>query len=133
MPSSIRKKLSKADQKYFDALMIARDVFTKQMNQHADEALNSEGAKHGAVTHMADYGGENFRRDIELQMLTEDGNIVELIEDAIKRLMDGEYGDCVDCSTKIPKGRLEVKPYALYCTNCKSVREKNDGKNPNID
>ena len=133
MPATMRKKLNKKDQKYFDALMVARDVVTKQMNQHADVALNSNESKHGAANHMADYGGENFRRDIELQMLTEDGNIVELIEEAIQRLMEGKYGNCTDCEESIPDGRLEVKPYALYCTKCKSIREKNDGKNPNLD
>ena len=136
MPVSCEKnllKLSKKDRKYFDALMIAREVVTKQMNHHASVALSSGATKHGAVTHMADYGGENFRRDIELQMLTEDGNVVELIEDAIGRLMAGEYGKCVDCDEAIPKGRLEVKPYALYCTSCKSIREKNNGTNPTFD
>jgi RNA polymerase-binding transcription factor len=136
MPVSSEKDLSalsKKNKKYFNSLMLAREIVTNQMNHHASVALNSGGTKHGSVTHMADYGGENFRRDIELQMLTEDGNVVELIEDAIKRLFDGEYGKCVDCDDAIPKGRLEVKPYALYCTKCKSIREKNNGTNPNLD
>ena len=135
MPVSSTKDLpvlSRKNQKYFDSLMIAREVVTKQMSQHASVGLSNGGTKHGA-THMADYGGENFRRDIELQMLTEDGNVVELIEDAIGRLMSGDYGKCIDCESSIPTGRLEVKPYALYCTNCKSVREQNNGMNPNLD
>ena len=125
--------LSEKDKKYFEALMIARDIVNNQMSYHAKSALKSDGTKHGAVTHMADYGGENFRRDIELQMLTEDGNILELIEDAVNRLFEGDYGRCVDCDDPIPEGRLEVKPYALYCTKCKSVREENGGINPNVD
>ncbi|MDD5596751.1 MAG: TraR/DksA family transcriptional regulator [Victivallaceae bacterium] len=124
---------SPKEKKYFDALMIAREIVTNQMNQHASVALDSDNTKHGAVTHMADYGGENFRRDVELQMLTEDGNVLELIEDAIKRLINGEFGKCIDCDQPIPEGRLEVKPYALYCTKCKSIREKNNGINPYVD
>ena len=125
-------QLSKENRKYYDALMVARDIVMKQMNHHASVALDNGDAKHGA-THIADYGGEDFRRDIELQMLTEDGNVLELIEDAIGRLMSGEYGKCVDCDQPIAPGRLEVKPYALYCTSCKSIREKNDGINPYFD
>ncbi len=132
MPVSNAKELSKKDQKHFHALMLAREIVTQQMNQHASVALDSGNDKHG-TTHMADYGGDDFMRDIELQMLTEEGNVVELIEDAIKRLMDGEYGKCVDCDDVIPDGRLEVKPYAIYCTKCKSIREKNNGINPNLD
>ena len=133
MPVSNAKKLSRKDQKHFDSLMLAREIITQQMNQHVSVALDSANDKHGSVTHMADYGGANFMRDIELQMLTEEGNVVELIEDAIKRLMNGEYGKCIDCDDAIPDGRLEVKPYALYCTKCKSIREKNNGTNPNLD
>ena len=31
---------------------------------------------------------------------------------------------CLDCGAIIPKERLEAKPYARYCTKCKSKREE---------
>lgn len=119
---------------YFDVLMEAREMVVKQVKFHTDEALNyqkdSAGEKAGMATHMADLGSDNSRHDLELRLLTEEGNIVELIEEAIQRLESGEYGKCFDCGCEIPHERLKIKPYARFCTKCKSLREKNEGFTP---
>ncbi|MFA7231152.1 MAG: TraR/DksA family transcriptional regulator [Victivallaceae bacterium] len=119
---------------YFDNLMTNRDMVLGQMKYHVEDALDTANSdKKGVTTHMADLGSDNSRHEMELQMLTEEGNMLELIEDAIQRLIDGEYGKCLDCNKEIPEARLEVKPYACYCIKCKSVREQNNGRNPYVD
>ena len=49
---------------------------------------------------------------------------VELIEGAIQRLIDGEYGKCQECGEPISEGRLAIRPYAVFCVKCKSRHEK---------
>ena len=50
--------------------------------------------------------------------------VLEMIDEALQRIEDSEYGVCLDCGAIIPKERLEAKPYARYCTKCKSKREE---------
>ncbi|MCP3968363.1 MAG: TraR/DksA family transcriptional regulator [Lentisphaerae bacterium] len=137
METTSTKKMPKFTGKkkqYFEALMHAREAYLGQMNFHASEALDSTNAdKRGVTTHMADLGSDNFRHAMELQLMTEEGSALELVEEAIERLIEGDYGKCVDCGDEIPEARLKVKPYAIYCINCKSIREQNDGMNPHID
>ena len=121
-------KLSKADKKLFhDLLMHARASFGEQIQVHVDEALStrkdSAGERAGMATHMADLGSDNFRHDFELGLLTDEVDVLEMIDEALQRLEVSEYGICLDCGTIIPKERLEAKPYARYCTKCKSLRE----------
>ncbi|MCQ2378426.1 MAG: TraR/DksA C4-type zinc finger protein, partial [Victivallaceae bacterium] len=52
-----------------------------------------------------------------------EGDVLKLINDALKRLIDGEYGKCQDCGEAIPEGRLQIRPYAVYCVKCKSRHE----------
>jgi DnaK suppressor protein len=112
---------------YYDALMTARAKVMSQVQFHTDEALSSEAVeKGGMATHMADLGSDNSLHDMELQLLTEEGDVVELIEEAIQRLKDDEFGLCQDCGCKIPHERLIVKPYATYCTTCKSRMEQGE-------
>ena len=59
-----------------------------------------------------------------LRMLSEDGDIIALIDDAIERLANGEYGKCLDCGEMIAEARLKVRPYALFCVKCKSRHEE---------
>ena len=57
-------------------------------------------------------------------MLSEDGDIISLIDDALERLANGEYGKCLDCGEMIAEARLKIRPYALFCTRCKSRHEE---------
>lgn len=119
---------------YYQSLLQSRDIVLGQMQFHRDEALDcSNSDKKGVTTHMADMGSDNSRHEMELHLLTEEGNVLELIEDALQRLGTDEFGKCQDCGEDISEARLEVKPYANYCIKCTTVREKNGGINPNLE
>ncbi|MBE6365028.1 MAG: TraR/DksA family transcriptional regulator [Lentisphaerae bacterium] len=103
--------------------MKVRNDLSEQIRVCSDELLdctNSE--KRGVTTHMAD--SDSSRNEMGLQMLTENGNIITLIDDAIERLANGEYGICMDCGEPIPEPRLMARPYALFCIKCKSRHEE---------
>ena len=40
------------------------------------------------------------------------------IDQAFRRLDDGEYGHCAECGDEIPDKRLEIDPSASHCVNC---------------
>ena len=120
--------------KYYQALIQARDIVLGQMQFHRDEALDcSNTDKKGVTTHMADMGSDNSRHEMELHLLTEEGDVLELIEDALQRLDSEDFGICQDCNEMICEARLEVKPYASHCIKCKTIREQNGGINPNLE
>ena len=124
-------KFEGKQKEYFDALMQYRDAVLGRMKQYREDALDANNAdKRGVTTHMADLGSDNSRHEMELQRLTEEGDVLELIEDAIKRLIDGDFGKCQDCGGDIPPARLAVRAYAIYCTKCKRRREQNNRHNP---
>jgi len=137
MTSHIRKdeilkklRLSKADKKFFrDLLLRARSSFGAQVQYYSDDALSrkdSAGERVGMATHMADLGTDNNLRDFQLGLLSDGVDVLEMIDEALQRLEDSEYGICLDCGEPIPRKRLEAKPYAKYCTRCKSKREAMD-------
>jgi len=124
-------KLSKAEKKFFyELLMGVRASFGEQIKFHSDEVLSahkdSAGERAGMATHMADLGTDNFRHDFELGLMSEEVDVLEMVDEALQRLEDSEYGICLDCGELIPKARLEAKPYAKFCTKCKSKREEMD-------
>lgn len=110
---------------YYNALITAAEKVRRQMDYHASEALDISNAdKRGVTTHMADVSSDNSRHEMEIRMLTEDGDVLRLIDDALERLANGEYGKCLDCGEQIPEGRLQVRPYAVFCIKCKSKHEE---------
>ncbi|MCT7909318.1 RNA polymerase-binding protein DksA [Arcobacter lacus] len=50
------------------------------------------------------------------------------IEDALKKITLGTYGICDMCGINIPLGRLKAKPFAKFCTECRTVYEQENLK-----
>ncbi|MBE6376456.1 MAG: TraR/DksA family transcriptional regulator [Lentisphaerae bacterium] len=120
-----RKKMEFTGQDlvYYNALIKVRNQLSEQIRVCTNESLdctNSE--KRGVATHMAD--SDTSRNEMGLQMLTENGNVISLIDDAIERLANGEYGICMECGERISEARLMARPYAIFCIKCKSRQEE---------
>jgi len=57
------------------------------------------------------------------------------LETALEKINNEEYATCTECEIEIPAPRLEIMPYAEFCTQCLSKMEKIsffDQKPPNI-
>ena len=48
------------------------------------------------------------------------------VEEALARLGDGSYGECVDCGNAIPFPRLSAYPAARRCVACQEAAEKRE-------
>lgn len=49
---------------------------------------------------------------------------IAMIDAALARIAEGEYGICADCQTEIDPKRLSALPFALLCTECATRRER---------
>ncbi|MEA3315188.1 MAG: RNA polymerase-binding protein DksA [Campylobacterota bacterium] len=47
------------------------------------------------------------------------------INEALKNIESSGYGICQMCDEEIAFGRLEAKPFAKYCTDCREIHENN--------
>ena len=101
-------KFHGAKKKYYEALLALRDKITQQLEFHSSEALSineNAGEKNGMSTHMADLGSDNFLHDMELAMITSEGDVVEMIDEAIQRLINNEYGNHCDPGGSVARNR----------------------------
>lgn len=111
---------------YYEMLMELRDEMLNQIR-----GLSSfRDFHHEAGEDLADIGTDNFSRDVALSLMSEEGDRIVLIHDAVQRLIDDTYGECIDCGGDIGEGRLKALPYAKLCVDCKSAREANNGMPP---
>ena len=46
------------------------------------------------------------------------------VETALRRMEEGEYGDCRECGESIALARLEAQPEAPLCVQCQELRER---------
>ena len=79
------------------------------------------------ATEAPDPGDSSFANlavDLGNAAVTRDITELRKIEAARQRMENGTYGECVECETEIPYGRLEVQPTAERCAPCQEMYEK---------
>lgn len=61
--------------------------------------------------------------DLEFALIQMKAQILETVDEAIRRFDAGAYGYCVDCSEVITPARLRAMPFAIRCRECEEARE----------
>ncbi|MFH1741384.1 MAG: TraR/DksA C4-type zinc finger protein [bacterium] len=77
----------------------------------------------GYGIHMAETGSDEEQLEKNLAFLSQEGDILQLIDDALSRIDSLRYGVCEGCGEGIPKERLLAKPFARYCISCRREME----------
>jgi DnaK suppressor protein len=78
------------------------------------------------LTEVFDAGesSENdIQEDIELALIQLKSETLNKVDDALKRLEQGTYGNCFDCAEEIAEKRLRALPFAVRCKDCEEARE----------
>jgi DnaK suppressor protein len=61
--------------------------------------------------------------NFELRARDRERKLVKKIEEALDRIDNHEYGYCVECGAEIGIRRLEARPTATQCIDCKTFEE----------
>lgn len=78
----------------------------------------------GHALHMADAATDTYDREFSLGIASNDRKVIQVIDEALKRIDEGKFGLCLDCGKSISKARLKALPYAWLCVKCKESLEK---------
>jgi len=63
-------------------------------------------------------------RNFELRMRDRERRLIAKMQEAIKRIDDGEFGVCDVCGGPISEKRLVARPVTTLCIDCKTKQEK---------
>lgn len=101
---------SQADRK---AQLLARMTDLKARLEHIEEELDSHQSKD-----WEDLATEREEDEVLEGMGTSGQQEIRMIEAALKRIDDGEYGFCTKCGAVISAERLDVLPHTPFCRTC---------------
>ena len=85
---------------------------------------DSSGDLSGYSFHMADMATDNFDREFTLGLASNEQQTLNTIDDAIRKIDEGTYGACEECSKMITMKRLAALPHARLCIKCQEIEEK---------
>jgi len=107
--------------RYRAALLDKRRLLLERRTQ--DSSTSRERNSDGAEDYI-DYAVSSYDRDFSLSLSEMERTQIRMIEDALRRMDRGEYGDCLQCGEPIPEKRLEVEPWARHCVRCQALEEQ---------
>jgi DnaK suppressor protein len=61
---------------------------------------------------------------IKMRLCNRDTLYLKKIQEALHRIEEGTFGECTECGENIELKRLEARPTAELCLNCKEEQEK---------
>jgi DnaK suppressor protein len=82
----------------------------------------SEG-KEREVLDQGDSSEVDIQEDIEFALIQMKSETLNKVNDALRRLEQGDYGYCFECGDEIAEKRLHALPFAVRCKECEEQRE----------
>ena len=76
------------------------------------------------VADIADDAVQSYDRQLKMGLGKKEFEKMRLVEEAIEKLDEGQYGICLECEELISEERLTVIPFASYCVDCLELIEK---------
>ncbi|HPA19423.1 MAG TPA: TraR/DksA C4-type zinc finger protein [Verrucomicrobiae bacterium] len=74
--------------------------------------------------HMGDAGSDAYEKDFALSLLSQEQDSLYEIDEALKRIHEGNYGICEKSGKRIPHERLEAIPWARLTVECQAEMER---------
>lgn len=129
MKKAVNKMTAKDKKYYKELLLLKKQEILDDINHVSADAKVSPkeaaGDISGYTLHMADVATDTYDREFSLGLASNNRRILQVIEEAMKRIEEGSFGVCQDCGCKISKVRLKALPYAWLCIKCQEKLEHN--------
>jgi DnaK suppressor protein len=121
------KYMNKKQQEHFRAVLNAwktelEEEITRTVQQMRDVPENPPDPN--------DRASQETDMSLELRSRDRERKLIKKIDEAIERINTGDYGYCEVCGVEIGVERLEARPTAELCIDCKTldeIREKQLG------
>ncbi len=99
-------------------LQIERDLLIEKLKGNDLSVDDSE------TPDPVDLAVRNYSKNVMLAVSENDSKQLALIDEAVLRIDDDDYGMCQNCETAINQKRLAAIPWARYCLDCQELVEK---------
>ncbi len=75
---------------------------------------------------IADRATSSYTKEFMFSKSNSDRQLMQMITEALARIEEGDFGECLNCGEDVESRRLEAVPWAKLCKNCQELAE--DGR-----
>ena len=90
-------------------------VQSEQDGREADEEATQD---------IADRVANSYAKEFLFRQSGDHRRVLQLVEEALHRIAEGDFGSCLACEQDVQKKRLEAVPWACHCIGCQEKQEQ---------
>ena len=95
----------------------------RDLSQDIDRTVHTMQDEATIFADPNDRASQESDMSLELRNRDRERKLIKKIEETISRIDQGEYGYCESCGVEIALKRLEARPTATLCIDCKTLDE----------
>ena len=107
-------------------LLARRQTLLTEIQASTEDMINDEPLFADSV----DQAAADTDRSIQVQIQNRDRGILASIDEALRRIEMGQFGDCGSCGDEIGEARIRANPSTTLCIDCQSELESERGRFP---
>jgi DnaK suppressor protein len=132
MPSELSKPFPaykpKGKEDYMNPRQLAHfrkmlDEQKRELSQDIDRTVHTMQDEATIFADPNDRASQESDMSLELRNRDRERKLIKKIDETIARIDAGEYGYCDSCGVEIGLKRLEARPTATLCIDCKTLDE----------
>ncbi len=130
-PSQIKPYEAKPGEKYMSKDQLAHfrallNAWKKDLLEGGDDAIFALKEQTDAPSDVSDQASLEESFSLQLKTRDREYKLINKIEDSIQLIDDNKYGFCKECGAEIGIQRLEARPTAILCFDCKTIAEEHE-------
>lgn len=106
---------------YKKKLLTRRDELVKTITRTEEEGRQADD---DPTVDLADKAANSYTKEFLFGQTSTDRNTLNLIDEALKRIRNEEFGQCLSCQEEMQTKRLEAVPWAKHCISCQEKMEQ---------
>ena len=132
MPSELHKSIPpykpKGKEEYMNSKQLAHfrnmlEEMKRELSQDIDRTVHTMQDEATLFADPNDRASQESDMALELRNRDRERKLIKKIEETIGKIDGGDYGYCDSCGIEIGLKRLEARPTATLCIDCKTLDE----------
>ena len=125
-PKKNEEYMSEGQLQHFRQILMA---WKAELMSEVDRTLNTMQDENTALPDVNDRATQEEEFAIELRTRDRERKLIRKIEQSIEAIQNDDYGFCETCGIEIGLRRLEARPTATLCIDCKTLAEIKEKQN----
>ena len=77
-----------------------------------------------AAQDIADRAASSYNKEFLFHQSNNERQLLQMVEGALDRIREGNFGECISCGKEINPKRLEAVPWTRHCIECQEKLEQ---------